>query len=56
MAYKFEDLDVWQRALDYADRRKDRGRQSADGGDASASCGTCRLKIARFRREENNGV
>jgi len=47
MACKFEDLDVWQRALDYTDRiheiaeqlpkherynlSKDRGRRSADG-------------------------
>jgi hypothetical protein len=48
MAYKFEDLEVWQKALDYADRihdiaeqlpkherynlSEDRGRQTADGG------------------------
>ncbi|MCS4034690.1 hypothetical protein GGQ02_003100 [Salinibacter ruber] len=32
MAYKFEQLEVWQKALDYADRKKDRRRRTADGG------------------------
>jgi len=52
MAYKFENLEVWQEALDYADLihdiaeqlpkherynlSKDRGRRSADGGVRSA--------------------
>ncbi|WP_251963073.1 four helix bundle protein [Salinibacter ruber] len=49
MAYKFEDLEVWKRSLDYADtvheiadelpkheryNDRDRGRQSAVGGGA----------------------
>ena len=49
MAYKFENLEVWQRSLDYADTAyeiadelpkherysdRDHGRQSADGGGA----------------------